>query len=136
MGYCIFVKPVTLKIKHADKPAALKAIKALKGKERIDDSSGRHFSWVSHDFEKLKTLEEMLCEWRWNSKIDEDTGDVIGLEFTGEKYGDDDLLFKALAPFIEAGAVIEFRGEDGAQWKYVFDGVTYKEKHSKVVYEE
>jgi hypothetical protein len=65
-----------------------------------------------------------------------ETGDITGLEFTGEKYGDCPLLFTTLAPYIEAGSVIEYHGEDGDKWRYVFDGKTIKVTKPKVVWEE
>lgn len=97
MGYCIYIEESKFSIKAENKAAALKAVQGLHGKERIKDSSGKHFSWVSSDFYELDTLEDMLEEWRWKPKIDLDTGDVLGVEFTGEKYGDDDFFFQSLS---------------------------------------
>jgi len=44
MGYCISVHNVKFHIKEANKRPALKAVRALHGKETIKDSSGKHFS--------------------------------------------------------------------------------------------
>lgn len=37
-------------IKREDFAKVVKAIRDLHGRESIEDSSGRHFSWVDHDF--------------------------------------------------------------------------------------
>ena len=137
MGYCIRVRNVKFAIKEANKRPALKAIRALKGKETCKDSSGSHFSWVcAQDFNSAGTLEDMLRVWRWHPTTDPETGDITNISFTGEKFGDDDVFFTALAPFIEAGSEMTFMGEDGEAWKYKFDGKTMKEVKQKRVWED
>lgn len=51
------------------------------------------------------------------------------MDFTGEKYGDDTLLFKAIAPFVLKHSFIVMVGEDGAKWSWDFDGKNCKEKN-------
>lgn len=138
MGYCITVKMVDIVIHKENKEAALAAIKALHGKETVPDfvyggktEERKHFRWV--DTEKYlaaQTLEECLRAWRWRPKLTE-RGDINDLEFTGEKLGDDDLLFTAIAPFVEPGSFIHFVGEEGHNWKYKFDGNKMKEVQGK-----
>ena len=43
------------------------------------------------------------------------------------KDGDEEIFFKALAPYVETGSYLCFKGEDGDTWKWSFsDGsVTY-----------
>lgn len=133
MGYCISVTKVSFQIKAQKKVAALQAVKNLKGQETCHDSSGAHFSWVRQkNFEAAKTLEEMLEGWRWRSTCNVDD-DIVALEFTGEKMGDDNLLFNALAPFVEGGSEIHFQGEDGSRWRYIFDGKNLKVLYAKNV---
>jgi len=116
MGYCITVECNGMVIPKAKVKKALAAINAIK--------PGR-YSWVDHtgDFE---SLEDALSEWRYGA-VEEDNGNVTIECFNGEKSGDDEKIWQALAPFMKAGAEVEYHGEDGAQWKYVFDGKTYKE---------
>jgi hypothetical protein len=134
LGYCISVSDINVQIKKENHPAALKAIQSLHGEETIKDGSGRHFSWVDNEFYKINDLLTMLGEWRWYAKIDEN-GDLKIVDFTGEKYGDDKHLFNAIAPYIEPGGSITFRGEDNARWKYLFDGKTMTEKKAKITIE-
>ena len=135
MGYCMYQEDSDFFIKAKDKDGALAAIRALAGKETITDSSGRHFSWVSQGFEKSPTFNTIMGEWRW--QVSEDTnGDVVAISFEGEKIGDEETLFKAIAPFVKKGSFIEMRGEDGLMWRWIFDGKTVKEITAKIMWEE
>ena len=123
-------------LKRSNEKGALAAIKALAGKETIKDGSGAHFSWVDSDFaEKYDNLHDMMEEWRWELEYD-DNGDVDAIQFTGEKIGDDLLLFQAIAPFVEAGSYIEMQGEDLSKWKWSFDGTTCTEMLPSDSYED
>lgn len=136
MGYCVDqVSCTNFKIEAKNFHKALKAIKALHGKETIKDSGGSHFSWVDHDFHKARSLPEALDMWRWRLRVDDD-GDGVELYFEGEKLGDDEILLNAIAPFVEAGAEIAMAGEDGARWKWVFNGKTCVERAGRIVYDD
>lgn len=146
MGYCMRCVDSNFLIKKENKSAALKAIQDLRGKETCGD----HFSWIDDNFYEIKTLEEMLHEWRWLDRERNDMHlsirignsqpiqpqtekqDIFKLEFIGEKLGDDFLLFKTIAPWVEAGSYIEMLGEDGALWRWIFDGKTCVEKEAKI----
>lgn len=127
MGYCIeqIGKAEFLLIKQ-QQDNALQAIQALHGKETIKDSSGSHFCWVKNDFYKIDNIKDMLEEWRWEPEFD-DNENIIGLEFTGEKLGDDSLLFRAIAPFVLSGE-ITMRGEDAGSWQWIFADGELKDK--------
>lgn len=134
MGYHIFqvYNKTKFNIKAENKLSALRATRLLSGKETCTDSSGKHFSWVrTEDFVNLPTLEAVLDEWRWRAKNDE-AGNIIHIDFTGEKYGDDTLLFQQIAPFVEAGSVINMKGEDGALFRWRFDGKKCYEEQAEI----
>lgn len=128
MGYCMNQGAVQFCIKAAKKHAAWKATRPLLeettkmgGYSYSGSKTTRHWSWVDMgDFQMSKTIEGVLEAWRWEPEVDEKTGDVIGLEFHGEKLGDDEVLWKAIAPFVESGSFIEMHGEDGGQWTWNF----------------
>ena len=125
MGYCMNQVDSHFVIKSENKVKALEAIKAL-GKKR--DS----YSWVtSANFVDANTLQEAMTEWRWNIQEDKD-GNVSEIEFNGEKSGDDETLFQAIAPFVEDGCFIEMRGEDGAMWRWCFSDGAVEEKYARV----
>jgi hypothetical protein len=116
-------------IPKENKPKALEAIKAL-GK------TGKDFSWVyTEKFVDSKTLEEALTEWRWDSELDNDSN-IIDIQFSGEKLGDDLLLFETIAPFVKSQSYITMRGEDGTLWRWWFINGSVKEVTAKIVWEE
>lgn len=118
MGYYIYQEKSEFRIDRTQKKNVLSAIQSLQGKETCGD----HFAFVDPKFYRLKTLHSILREWRW--QIENDLhGNVVKIKFTGEKAGDEDILFKAIAPFVQAGSFIEMFGEDGVRWRYEFDGM-------------
>ena len=122
MGYCIFQRGAQFRIPASNHAAALAAVKSLIGREPITDQTGRHFSFVQPDeWVGAASLAELLNAWRWEAEVAPD-GDISGLEFQGEKHGDEDMLFAALAPYVEADSYIEMIGEDDKLWRWHFDG--------------
>ena len=111
----------------------LDAIKSLHGKETIGDASGRHFSWVNHNFYESNDLEEIMADWRWEVFFN-GNGDINEIEFVGQKIGDDEILFKAIAPFVEDGSYIEMCGEDGLMWRWEFKDGRLIEKTAHITW--
>lgn len=107
-----------------DIPQTLSAIHQLPNKR---------YSWVN-DFHNLYSLEEVMREWRWDINFDEE-GNVIDIEFIGEKLGDDPLLFEAIAPFVKDGSCIEMLGEDGDRWRWSFTNGSMKILYPTVVWD-
>lgn len=125
MGYRMSVMECNFALKKENHADALEAIKSLAGKETIHDSSGGHFSWVdTKDFLDARHIENALEAWRWEAEFDPD-GNINRLCFVGEKLGDCELVFNAIAPYVEENSYIQMLGEDGFQWRWVFskDGV-------------
>lgn len=136
MGYCMRQLKQQFFLPKENVQNAYEAVKTLHGKESIEDSSGYHFSWVSHDFYKLPNFEEIMKEWRWKPTFDEQ-GNVTKLTFTGEKFGDDIKLFNTIAPFVQTNSFIEMRGEDGAQWTWTFqDNHVSETFHQTSIYDD
>lgn len=161
MGYCIDVTINDVVIPAAKVPGAIKALLELMS--QVDSighggswAGGRktssHFSWVSTEavVKALKKgdLATALDEWRYECEdVNKDELEVLGdalkdyadvklAYFTGEKLGQDEELWCALAPFVRKGGTMEFRGEDDARWRYVFDGEGMIEQTGKTVWEE
>jgi len=129
MGYYISLNENNFTIKKENVQGAVDAIKALHGKETCCGN----FSWVDHDFHKLDSLEDILGAWRYGISFKD--GDVCDIDFEGEKLGDDELLFSALAPFVEPESYLQYSGEEGHHWRWVFDGKTMVELDGKLVWE-
>lgn len=126
MGYCIDQTDSKFTVKEANKIPAMKAIKAaFKGKGQI--------GWIREDELKgTDSFSEVMRKCRWDCDLDDDDN-VDSIEFQGEKAGEDiDVVFNAIAPYVEAGSYVEFHGEDGDLFRYVFDGSTMKEKNATV----
>ncbi|MFA5135641.1 MAG: hypothetical protein WC505_07710 [Patescibacteria group bacterium] len=94
------------------------------------------YSWV--DMEKAKackSLEGILEEFGWDA-IHDTEGNICGLEFEDRKIGQEEVLFRAIAPYVEPGSFIEILGEDGTRWRWVFDGSVLKELQATIVWKE
>ena len=134
MGYYMTQRNSVFHISAEQQDAALAAIQALAGTETIHDSSGQHFSWVADDFAQRTTLKDILDDWRWEPIYDEATGDIVDMTFAGEKLGDDFVILRAIAPFVDAGSFLEMEGEDRTIWRWVFDGQTVTEEYTQIVW--
>ena len=134
MGYYMDQVRNDFKIKKENFDAALAALKSVFVKENMTcyDWDGiekhPHFAWVDTDTVlNSKTLEDALYEIRWESFCD-DNGDIDSIIFIGEKSGDEDVFFNAIAPYVVDGSYIEMIGEDSYQWRWVFHNGICEEK--------
>ena len=129
MGYCMTIEDQEFLIKKKNMAGALAAIKAIVGEGR--------FSWVNaKEYQDAETLEDALMAWRWPPYMNKSAnpkGEIVNLEFDGEKSGDEDILFRAIAPFVEAGSFIEMRGEDGCRWRWLFHKGELHEIYPEIV---
>ena len=127
MGYCISLADYDFILAAEQKDAALAAMKAL---------PDGHYSWVDIDeIRNCKTLEGALREWCYEPEVD-DGGNIVGFEFSGEKIGDEDRMFRAIAPFVKDGSFIEMHGEDGARWRWKFVNGQMKEINARIVWDD
>jgi hypothetical protein len=128
MGYCMTQQNSKFLIKKENHGAAYRAIQEL-------GQTGKDFHWVkASDFANMTDLLSALQEWRWEPSQDDD-GNIVDLNFTGEKLGADKELFDAIAPFVEPSSFIEMNGEDHATWRWVFDGKTCRDIEPEIIWE-
>ena len=125
MGYHIELRESSFIIEKDNFDAALAAVKAI---------PAGHYSWVADSFREAETLKASLDEWRYEAYFDKPSGDIVDLFFTGEKSGDEEVLFKALAPYVKAGSYLLFYGEDGAIWRWFFTGKRVIEQYADVTF--
>jgi len=143
MGYCMDQTEAKFSIKRENHIPALNALKVLMTKDSLKGggSSGpsgrtRHFSFCNGaDVDGWANLAQAMEEMRWEPKLDSEYN-IVGIEFCGEKMGDDNHIFKAIAEFVEDGSFIQMRGEDGDQWRWKFSGGKCEEEHANVSWEE
>lgn len=118
MGYAMTVRDIDVRI--TDIEGAHQAIKEMRAPDTMEDVPNG-FAWVSSSaVAASEDLEQALACWHW-AGFNSPNGFEI-TDFEGDSSGDDDSLFRALAPFIEAGGYIEMVGEDSHMWRWVFDG--------------
>jgi hypothetical protein len=129
MGYCMDMARCTTGIKCQDQNKAIKAVK-----DYVKEN-GR-FSWTEVDaILRADNIFELMDELRYVLKYDE-VKDVYTIDyFNGEKLGNDHTIFDILAPFMTDG-YIEYNGEDGAIWRYVFKNGRMREKQPKISWED
>ena len=72
-----------------------------------------------HDI-PVQTLAALLVKWSWEAEVKD--GGIRDIRFIGTRLRDDDELFRAIAPHIEAGSYIEMMGGDDESWRWYFDG--------------
>ena len=129
MGYCMEQTDSNFIIKKENFRDALNNLKAVFTPDRMTCID--HFSWVRTDIVlNAETLEEALKEIRYDP-IFNDNGDIIDVEFLGEKYGDEEIFFTSLAPFVEKDSYISFEGEDGCEWTWSFNGKEVRKNFRK-----
>lgn len=133
MGYYMEMMDSNFGIKKENFENALKSLKSVFVPENMnccDYIGGKeypHFSWVdTKTVLESKTIGEALAEIRYAPKYN-DNGDICNVEFTGQKYGSERVFFNALAPYVESGSYIDFEGEDGFEWEWLFENGKVKE---------
>lgn len=88
------------------------------------------YAWVSTDHVRRAVLERDIClvfeEWGYDLKEKIDGTD--GVKYfelnirNGEaKIGDEEKFFAAIAPVVEDGSFIDVRGEDGSQFRWIWE---------------
>lgn len=93
-----------------------------RGLETIRDGSGAHFRWV--DTKKVldaRDFPAVMEAWGFTLATN-DIGDYIGIRFLTPvmKLGDEEILLKAIAPYVDEGSYITVKGEDDARWRWHF----------------
>ena len=133
MGYYMDQTDSKFVIKKENFENALNALKAAFVPEKMDcvdyihGKQHPHFSWVdTQTVLNAEKLEDALVEIRYEPKYN-NNGNIVNVEFTGEKYGSEVVFFTALAPYVEKDSYIAFKGEDGAEWSWDFNGKTVSE---------
>lgn len=136
MGYYIEIIDSEFFIAAEDKSLALQAIQDLPTDMGGGSSSNgvACFSWVDLNFRQAHFLEDCLSAWRWGADLDRE-GNISGLHFEGQKLGDEEFLFGAIAPFVKPGSYIEVHGEEGARWRWVFENGVCTEKWGVITWE-
>ena len=106
---------------EADKAAALSALKT-------------GYRGTYYRLEKCRYLEDALKEMDFDVETDEALN-VTGVTYQRESYGDLEAALPLIGPQVRAGSYLEFRGEDGAHWRLLFEEGQLRKVHGRVVWE-
>ena len=82
----------------------------------------KYFAFTDTEkIEKSQDIGDLLCHFRWQPDFDED-GNICDLSFTGEKIGNELLIFSLIARFVRSGSRIIYALEDDGVYGMFFDG--------------
>ncbi|MGL4453862.1 MAG: hypothetical protein ACRCX8_06685 [Sarcina sp.] len=128
MGYCISVNEENFSFKIENAENILEAIKEGITTQKITEERWIDFNTLLH----ARTIEEVFDELRFDTKVEDDK---CTIEFYGEKFGGyEESVFKCIAPYVEDG-YLEYIGEDGDRWRYIFKGGKCREVYPKLIWE-
>ena len=143
MGYNIFILETDFRVTKENTDLVLIAVKRLCQSQRILSSGGKaeNLASANQDLAFVKNgsvvnasnIYDALSELRWSPHLD-DEGNIEGLEFTGEKLGDEQLLFDAIAAFVEDNSYIVVAGDGGKVWRWRFEGGKCHYEVGKVIF--
>lgn len=113
------------------------------GSRSVSDDPNRWFRWMNWNYdETCRNLDEILNQLGFHvvhentglNAID-DPGDIIDLGMENWK-GDEEVFLNALAPVVEDGSYLTFRGENGDHWRYVFRDGRMDTLQGRIVFDE
>lgn len=98
-------------------------------------------SWICTDIvldseNLVEALREMRYECGYSDSPYDNKEYIVIDYFSGEKWGDDESIFIALAPFIADEGSIEFTGEDDSKWRYYFKDGKLKEQYAETIWKD
>lgn len=130
MGYCISVNSENFSFNKNKSDDILKAVKEAVQNKQITKCRWTNVNSLLYSDNITELFDEMRFEVFKKDK------DSYGIDFFGEKYdGCEEQFFKAIAPYINDG-YLEYIGEDGDKWRYIFKNGECKEVYPKIVWEE
>ncbi|MFE6611722.1 hypothetical protein [Amycolatopsis sp. NPDC057786] len=148
MGYDVRLTKGEVVIPAARTSPALNAIRALNQRDDLksgwsrvdypDGTFGRRPHWAFTDpaeIRSARSLTEMVRAFRYEAMTEPD-GEVYGVELIGgtRAAGDDVHLWRALAPYVDAGGELIWLGEDDKLQRWSFDGSTMTVADGRMVF--
>lgn len=144
MGYYITLEESTFALRDEHKEAALETLKALnapsnnhlkRGGSFAGGGKTEHwFSWMPADYDKTVTsLEEVFVLLGF--EVGEAPDGAMLLVGYDTKTGQEDLFLGAIAPLVEDGTYLQFVGEDGDRYRYVFKDGKMETKYATLTWD-
>lgn len=140
MGYYVTLNNSTAVIRKENQDEAYKILCDLNKEDDLKRggswSGGKYtekwFSWMDSNYpEKCKDVVDIIQELGFNGNVD-DEGDfyIYGYD---NKTGQEQLFFERIAHLVEGE--MEWTGEDGYHFKWVFEDGELNELSGKIIYE-
>jgi hypothetical protein len=129
MGYCVDMSVDEVKFPVSKLDDFWKIIQKLAKK-------GGVYSWVGKNFDKTKDPTDVFHEWRYDAHLSRDGKFIEVSSFEGEKLGDDEEFWRALAPVMCDGGVITCHGEDDENWKWKFTNGQMLQVEARLVWDD
>lgn len=130
MGYCVEISETTFSFDKSNSNGILDKVK-----KDFKDYDNKELRWVDKsDIFQAETIEELFNAFRLELTFKEDE-DIYEIDYmSGEKLGGYELdFYKCIAKFIN-DSYIEYLGEDGEKWRYVFKDGKCEEKYPAEVW--
>lgn len=124
MSYYIHQRDGDFLIKAKDLPVAYGVLLKLRENAK---SYPRQYKWQS--------FERLMLEWGYSVYCN-NAGDCDIIEKDYGKLLDDENMLHVIAPYVEHGSYLEFEGEDGYIWRWVFKHKELYEVSAKIVWED
>jgi len=129
MGYHVDMMDASFNMK---KENLLPALKAVKDFIRVS----AQLRWVdNYTILNASNLAEVMEEFKYELSVD-DLGNVYDIGYDSDKQGDEETIFRVIAPYVEPDSYIEMLGEDGDRWRYLFKDGVLKILQGRVVWDE
>jgi hypothetical protein len=137
MGYCVHLSEQKFRIPADKIESCLDEILCIQSKYLKDAvlSAKKHVKYFEHLPPLLKFVELVNEVWGFRFTPNE-AGDLDRVDYELEKMNDFDGFCRAIAPHVESGSYLEFHGEDGEKWRYVFRNGSWKQVRPVVVWPE
>jgi len=125
MGYYVRIEDSNAKIKRENLAEAYMRLCNLNKRDDLkrggswseDKQQKKWFSWMDENYpETCKDAEAILEALGFDVSIENDAVHIVGYD---NKTGQEELFMKTIGDLVEGE--IEWSGEDGARWKWVFD---------------
>lgn len=132
MSYNIYMDECSFRIKEKNFPHLIKAIvSAVKNGMIFNCVTQSNILNASNESDTSRAIEKLLIECRWEPHFNLKRN-ICTIDFLGTKLGDEDKLFKIMAPYVEAGSYIRVIGEEREKWEWRFDGKNVEEKYASL----
>lgn len=140
MGYYIQTPHTSFSIRTADLPRFFDLVSNLMSDENVEENGhggsyangGKTQSWYSwvdtqgtrkavEDRDIVAVFEHWGYELDFISEVDGVTNYRLDIRGGDAKIGDEETFFSAIAPVIVDGSFLDVRGEDGAEWRWMWE---------------